>query len=82
MPSRMYIGTHSGHVCYNRAVGLVDNASAGNGQCDWHVDGQRFTSLYLGRPGDNGGFSKVTTTGGSRYIPAASAIFAWTDQSN
>ena len=65
LPSQMYTGAGFNRICYNRAYGLVGNAS--NSQCDWTMDGQGFKSLYLGNSGCHGtkGVSGTSVTNGN-----------------
>eukprot|EP00933_Yihiella_yeosuensis_P061653 TRINITY_DN64493_c0_g1_i1.p1 TRINITY_DN64493_c0_g1~~TRINITY_DN64493_c0_g1_i1.p1 ORF type:complete len:1614 (+),score=284.76 TRINITY_DN64493_c0_g1_i1:639-4844(+) len=48
MPSTMYTGKGFGRVCYNQAFGLV--GAGASDSCDWTLDTQGNTALYLGNP--------------------------------
>lgn len=82
----MYAGIDGMSVSWGCAYGLVDPQDTGNQQCDWSVDGQEFSAVYVFAnddcatnpwPQDDPHQGVVPTTGGwDRFFPDTISIWA------
>ena len=86
LPASMYAGVDGMSVSWGCAYGLVDPQGTGNPQCDWSIDGQGFSAVYVyanstcgttGFPLDDPHQGVVPTTGGwNRFFPETISIWA------
>ena len=78
MPSKMYTGTGTLGVCNGHAYGLVAVPKSKN-VCDWPVDNQKYSALYMSVDSTPkcSGVVDTKRAGGSRDADVPSVIGMW-----